>query len=79
MMGQEQFIALLPYIIDDLASMIAEKQRLSESDAIMKLYNSELYALLENERTKVWQYSTGMLYSLFTEEQQTGTISFPDV
>ncbi len=78
-MGQEQFIALLPYIIDDLAAMIAKKQRLSEYDAIAKLYDSKLYAMLEDESTKIWQYSTDMLYSLFTEEQQTGALSFPDV
>ena len=78
-MGQEQFIAMMPYITDDLAAMIAQKQNLSETDAVTKLYNSQLYALLEQEETKIWQYSTDMLYSLFLQEQQTGTITFPDV
>lgn len=78
-MKQEQFIAMMPYITDDLAAMIAKKQNLSEEDAVMKLYDSTLYALLEQEDTKVWQYSTPMLYSLFEQEQKTGSISFPDV
>ncbi len=78
-MGQEQFVALMPYITDDLAAMIAQKQNLTESDAIAVLYASQLYAALEKEETKVWQYSTPMLYSLFEEEQQTGKITFPDV
>ena len=78
-MSQEQFIAMMPYITDDLAAMIAKKQKLSETDAVAKLYDSQLYALLEQENTKVWQYSTDMLYSLFEEEQRTGTIPFPDV
>ena len=78
-MGQEQFIAMMPYITDDLAAMIAQKQNLSEADAISKLYHSQLYAMLEQEDTKVWQYSTDMLYSLFLQEQQTGSIVFPDV
>ena len=52
---------------------------LSENDAITKLYNSKLYAILEQEETKVWQYSTEMLYSLFEQEEETGKVEFPDV
>ena len=78
-MGQEQFVAMMPYITEDLANMIARKRNLSDADAINVLYDSELYALLEDEGTKLWQYSTDMLYSLFEEEQRTGTITFPDV
>ena len=78
-MSQDQFAAMMPYITDDLAAMIAKKQELSELDAISKLYASKLYAMLEREETKLWQYSTDMLYSLFAQEQQTGIIDFPDV
>lgn len=78
-MGQEQFHAILPFISIDLVSMIAEKEQISEKDAYFKLYSSKLYALLEQEQTKVWQYSTPMLYDLFRQEELTGTISFPDV
>jgi hypothetical protein len=38
-----------------------------------------LYASLEQEDTKVWQYSTDMLYLLFKQEEKTGKIEFPDV
>lgn len=78
-MSTEQFIALMPYITDDLAAMIVKKQNLSEEEAVLKLYGSKLYELLEKEDTKVWQYSTEMLYSLFEKEQNTGLLSFPDV
>lgn len=78
-MGQEQFAAMMPYISADLVAMIAEKQNISHEEAIKKLYASQLYAALEKEETKVWQYSTQMLYSLFEQEEQTGTICFPDV
>ena len=78
-MGHDQFIAIMPYIIADLAGMIAKKQNLSETEAITTLYDSKLYSLLEAEDTKLWQYSTDMLYSLFVQEQKTGTIVFPDV
>lgn len=78
-MRQEQFVAMMPYISADLVAMIADKQSITHADAIKKLYASKLYAALENEETKVWQYSTQMLYSLFEQEEQTGTICFPDV
>ena len=78
-MGQEQFIAMMPYISTDLVSLIAEKQNISEEDAIKKLYSSKLYSALEDESTKVWQYSTQMLYSLFEKEEINGDIQFPDV
>lgn len=78
-MSEEQFTAILPYITDDLAAMIAKKRSVSEEDAILLLYYSKLYALLEQEETKIWQYSTNMLYSLFEQEQDTGNITFSDV
>ena len=78
-MQQEQFIAMMPYISTDLVSLITEKQGISEEDAVKKLYSSKLYASLEKEDTKVWQYSTHMLYSLFEQEEKDGTIQFPDV
>ena len=69
----------MPYISTDLVSLIAEKQRISEKEAIKKLYSSKLYSALEDEQTKVWQYSTQMLYNLFEQEENTGNIQFPDV
>ncbi len=78
-MGQEQFTAMMPYIIADLVALIVEKQNISEEAAIEKLYSSKLYATLEDEETKVWQYSTHMLYSLFEQEEKNGDIQFPDI
>ncbi len=78
-MGQEQFVAIMPYISADLIQMIEQKQGITEQDALTKLYASKLYASLEREETKVWQYSTEMLYSLFVREELTGELVFPDV
>ena len=78
-MGQEQFAAIMPYISADLVNMIAEKQNVEPEEAIKELYGSKLYAALEKEETKVWQYSTQMLYFLFEQEITSGNIDFPDV
>lgn len=76
-MGQEQFAAIMPYISADLVGMIAKKKNISENDAITKLYNSKLYATLEQEDTKVWQYSTDMLYLLLSRKKKREKSNFP--
>ena len=78
-MSQEQFAAIMPYICSDLVEMISVKDKLPSEEAISRLYSSKLYELLEKEDTKVWHYSTDMLYSLYAQEQRIGTIEFPDV
>lgn len=78
-MEREQFIAIMPYITADLANMIAEKKGISENEAVTRLYKSKLYSDLEREETKVWQYSTQMLYSLFEGEVNAGSVCYPDV
>jgi len=74
----EQFNALLAPISSDLAARIAEARKLQNPDAILTLYTSELYAALEREETKLWQYSTETLFSLFEQEQATGHIEYPE-
>ena len=73
-----QFNALMPHICCSLADMIAKKQGLSEQEAISKLYSSLLYSYLEDEEMKVWHYSTSMLYELYKQGEETGSIQFPD-
>lgn len=78
-MKADEFAVLLPHISSDLVRVIVEKRGISEQEAILKLYTSKLYAMLEREETKVWHYSTPMLYSLLEQEEKTGDIEFPDV
>ena len=78
-MDRQQFSANLPYISSDLVALIAERRDLSDPEATQVLYSSQLYEALEDEATKVWQYSTPMLYHLLEQEEKTGHISFPDV
>lgn len=78
-MNQAAFQALMPIISEDLLAFIVQKEKIPESEALPLLYNSKLYALLEDEETKLWYYSTPMLYSLLEQERETGTIVFPDV
>lgn len=78
-MEHDKFMAIIPHISADLVAMISEKQSISELGAIEKLYTSVLYADLEREETKLWHYSTPMLYSLFLQGEETDSIEYPDV
>lgn len=78
-MGQEQFNAIIPIISADVIKVIADKKSISEKEAIKLLYASRLYSALEKEETKLWQYSSHMLYSLLEQEWIHGTICYPDV
>lgn len=78
-MTQKQFEVLMPIISSSIIDMIVEKRNVSEKKAIELLYSSKLYATLEKEETKLWYYSTPMLYSLLEEEWKSGTITYPDV
>jgi hypothetical protein len=77
-MESDQFDALLPVIVAALAVKIVERQQLTEENAIARLYASQIYAALENEKTKVWHYSVEKLYTLFEGEQNTGKLELPE-
>lgn len=78
-MEKEKFHALIPVISTDIIRMIATKYGIPDKEAIKLLYESTLYTALEKEETKLWQYSTPMLYSLLEQEWRDGTIAYPDV
>lgn len=52
-MNKEQFVILLPIIVNDLVKYISEQEGISEMKALDIVYNSKLYSLLEKEQTKV--------------------------
>lgn len=78
-MNKEQFNRVFSIIVSDLIKKIIKEEKLSEEEAIEYLYSSEVYKLLENEKTKVWQYSTPLLYNLLKNEKKQGVFSLPEV
>jgi hypothetical protein len=77
-MDQLKFEAIMPIIVNDLAGRVAQAQGILEKEAVIRLYSSILYAKLEQEKTKVWQFSGEQLLELYLEEQRTGKITFPE-
>ena len=77
-MDKAKFEALLPFIVTALMQKIIERKNLSQDEAFSKLYNSELYCALDDEKTKVWHYSAEKLFDLFEEEMTTGKLELPE-
>ena len=76
-MNKEKFAALLPLIVTALIQKIIERIEISHDEAFARLYDSNLYLLLEDEQTKVWHFSVENLFRLFEEELNTGKMELP--
>lgn len=77
-MNDRSFETLLYSITSNVVAKIMESTHWDEDYAMERFVNSKLYAYLEKEETKVWQYSTVMLTQLFNEER-TGRLVLPEV
>ena len=77
-MNKKEFTALLPIKIQDLISLISEKERLSFIDSLHYLYESRLYRHLSKEESKIWHLSTLKLYLMLRKEKITEVLEFPD-
>ena len=75
---KDKFAALMPVIVGGLVNKIIQETHVSEDEAFGRLYNSELYAALENEKTKVWTYSVPKLFDLYQDEIRTGVLVLPE-
>ena len=56
---------------------IAKRLDVSEREATDRLYRSEFYEKLADERLKLWHYSPVMLGDMFIEAERTGVIPYP--
>lgn len=77
-MDKNKYDAIFPIITASLADRIMTQLNLPEDKALMNLYETELYAALENEETKVWQYSVEKLFDLYINEKQNGRLELPE-
>jgi hypothetical protein len=71
-MNEEKFSALIGLIVPQIVHLIVEKYSCDEISATQEFYNSEVYALLEEEDTKLWHFSPLTLFNMFIEEKETG-------
>lgn len=78
-MNERQYSTMLSLLVlPPLVTQIAERLGIDESSAMGKLYHSELYEKLSDERLKLWHYSPVMLADMFVEADRTGIIPYPE-
>lgn len=77
-MNEEKFSALIGLIVPQIVHLIVEKYSCDEISATQEFYNSEVYALLEEEDTKLWHFSPLTLFNMFIEEKETGEFYIPE-
>ena len=77
-MDSVKFKALLILLVTQVVEEIVGQEDISETDAVRSLYDSELYASLETEETKLWHLSAKALYQMYAEEKATGKITYPE-
>jgi hypothetical protein len=77
-MTKSKFAAILPIVIGGLVNKIVDETMISDDEAFDRLYSSELYAALENEKTKTWTYSVPNLFQLYLNEIRTGKLELPE-
>ncbi len=77
-MNEQKFSSQLFLIVPKIVELIAKKKQVDEEKATEMFYSSQLYAQLEDEKTKLWHLSPLALLEMFEEEQETGRITYPE-
>ena len=77
-MSHEKLSALLAILNPAVIQMIMDNKGLTNIEATKMFYTSALYAMMENEASKLWHLSPLTLCELFEEEIATGSINYPE-
>lgn len=77
-MTDEKFGAVMSILVPQVIHLITENYAYDEMTAANEFYSSKLYALLEEEETKLWHFSPLTLFNMFDEEKKTGNFAFPE-
>jgi hypothetical protein len=77
-MSPEKLSSLLAILNPAIVQMVMESRGITNIEATRMLYDSSLYAMMENEESKLWHLSPLTLYELLQEELETGTINYPE-
>lgn len=77
-MTEEKFGAVMGILVPQVVQLITEHYSYDETTAVNAFYGSQVYALLEQEDTKLWHLSPLTLFHMFDEETQTSTFELPE-
>lgn len=77
-MSDKQLSAMLVLLVPMIVREIIENEELSEDTATENFYNSDVYSVLENEKSKLWHLSPKAIYELYRQEKETGSVEYPE-
>ena len=77
-MEDKKFNVIRTFLVPQVVQLIAENYSLDEITASREFYVSKVYALLEQEDTKMWHFSPLTLFNMFQEEKNTGDFCIPE-
>ena len=77
-MGVEKFSAVMGVLVEQIVHLIVKNYVYDEVTASNEFYNSGVYALLEQEDTKLWHFSPLTLFNMLDEEKKTGSFELPE-
>jgi len=75
---QLQFTATMQLIVPQVIERMVKEYGMDAEDAMRQLYESQLYADLERESSKLWHLSPLALAELWYCEKTTGHIPYPE-
>jgi len=78
MINQDNLNVTLTFITPGIIQLLMDKRQITAEAASILLYNSKLYELLEDVKTKLYRLSYPILYDMLEEELTTGEITFPE-
>lgn len=77
-MDDKKFEAIMVFLVPQIVKHIMENYPMSEVEASKAFYESGIYAILEQEETKLWHLSPLALFDMFDEERKTGRFEIPE-
>ena len=77
-MADKKFEAILTLLVPQVVQLICENSPVDEMAASKAFYESKVYALLEQEDTKLWHFSPIALFNMYGEERKTGNFEIPE-
>lgn len=75
---EKQFTAVMQLIVPQVIDCMIKVYGIDANDALGQLYQSQLYADLERESSKLWHLSPLTLAELWHSEKNTGHIQYPE-
>jgi len=77
-MKEKEFESIIILKVQDLVSLILNKDNIEMQEALAFLYQSKLYNALVDEGSKLWHLSTEKLLEMLLIEKETSELHYPD-